>query len=71
MTGLNFHLSQLQQHSRGKGGVTIPVEASGEKQEEYSRRGIAYGADPYLYSGIETACDLIEAADRRFPPDPL
>ncbi len=47
------------------------AEASGEKQEEYSRRGIAYGADPYLYSGIETACDLIEAADRRFPPDPL
>lgn len=37
------------------------AKASGEKQEEYSRRGIAYGADPYLFSGIAAACDLIEA----------
>jgi len=38
------------------------AEACGEKEEEYSRRGIAYGADPYLYSGIAAACDLIEGA---------
>lgn len=32
-----------------------------------SARGIAYGADPSLYSGIEAACDLIEAADWPLP----
>jgi UDP-glucose:(heptosyl)LPS alpha-1,3-glucosyltransferase len=31
-----------------------------------SRRGIDYGADPTLYSGISVACDLIEADD--WPP---
>ncbi len=31
-----------------------------------SARGIAYGADPVLYSGIDAACDLIEADE--WPP---
>lgn len=42
------------------------TEAGGERQGEYSRRGIEYGAAPLLYSGIEAACDLIEADD--WPP---
>jgi UDP-glucose:(heptosyl)LPS alpha-1,3-glucosyltransferase len=33
---------------------------------ELSRRGIDYGADPALYSGIAVACDLIEAES--WPP---
>lgn len=38
----------------------------GDDRAALSARGIAYGADPLLYSGIEAACDLIEAAD--WPP---
>ncbi len=37
-----------------------------EDRAALSARGIAYGADPLLYSGIEVACDLIEAAE--WPP---
>lgn len=35
----------------------------GGQRDEFSRRGIAYGADPLLYSGIEKACDLVEAVE--------
>jgi UDP-glucose:(heptosyl)LPS alpha-1,3-glucosyltransferase len=34
-----------------------------------SSRGITYGADPQLYSGIDNACDLIEAERWKFPKD--
>lgn len=37
--------------------------ACGQRHGEFSRRGIAYGADASLYSGIEVACDMIEAAE--------
>lgn len=34
--------------------------AYGRRREEFSRRGIEYGTDPRLFSGIDVACDLIE-----------
>jgi UDP-glucose:(heptosyl)LPS alpha-1,3-glucosyltransferase len=37
--------------------------ACGLRSEEFSRRGIEYGTDPRLYSGIDVACDLIEATE--------
>ena len=37
--------------------------ACGQRNEEFSRRGIEYGTDPRLYSGIDEACDLIEATE--------
>lgn len=37
--------------------------ACGQRNEEFSRRGIKYGTDPRLYSGIDVACDLIEATE--------
>lgn len=40
--------------------------AGKELREDFSRRGIAYGADPSLYSGVDVACDLIEA--EQWPP---
>jgi len=36
-------------------------EVCGSGNAEFSRKGIAYGAKPELYSGIGVACDLIEA----------
>lgn len=36
-------------------------KACGSEGEALSRRGIAYGGEPFLYSGIDVACDLIEA----------
>lgn len=40
--------------------------ACNELHEDFSRRGVAYGADPALYSGVQVACDLIEA--EKWPP---
>lgn len=41
-------------------------EVCGAANTSFSNNGIAYGADPKLYSGIGVACDLIEAES--WPP---
>lgn len=46
-------------------------DVGGADNEELSRRGIAYGANPELYSGVDVACDLIEAEHWPAPPEGL
>lgn len=46
-------------------------EVCGEANRALSHSGIAYGANPELYSGVDVACDLIEAGDWPEPPDGL
>lgn len=46
-------------------------DVGGAGNEEHSRRGIAYGANPELYSGVDVACDLIEAEHWPAPPEGL
>jgi UDP-glucose:(heptosyl)LPS alpha-1,3-glucosyltransferase len=65
--------------SSADAGIAIPVpfdqrhlnaalaSANAERRQAWSRNAIAYCADPWLYSGIERACDLIDAAAG---PDP-
>lgn len=43
-------------------------EACGSDNASFSHKGIAYGANPELYSGIGVACDLIEGRDPRTSP---
>lgn len=47
-------------------------EACGPDNPSFSHKGIAYGANPELYSGIGVACDLIEGQrPRTVPQSPL
>ncbi|BCH26125.1 glycosyltransferase family 4 protein [Mesorhizobium sp. L-8-3] len=46
-------------------------DVGGAGNEDLSRRGIAYGANPELYSGVDVACDLIEAEHWPAPPEGL
>jgi UDP-glucose:(heptosyl)LPS alpha-1,3-glucosyltransferase len=40
------------------------AQADGARRQEWSRNAFAYCADPALYSGLERACDLVEAVGR-------